>query len=1459
MEPKQQTQQQNQEIPSSPLPPSSSSSLLLRDISNFKTPKPRRQSQANPSFKFESPCPQFFTAQKQTPKSSHSTVRRHPRYSLAAQKLKAVELEQSKSSRKTQTDKEKSLKSLAKSLTVWLNFLFENPRSCGVDVSRFTGEDSSDGSSMVFLGGKRDSVRHDGIGVDREWHGPKRRKDMSWIHKGEVENKFSNSIYTKLQNSLEDVCSLDDMKERMTFYLSLNTCKEIFDVMTHVTKNIDEGRLKMKAHCPIVTDVGMKENALKILMSYNSIWLRIGLYIIFGGESLLPNPNIDMNYDQEVSFLKMVAEKLFFSHSGLAKAYVYNKLVEGLYRPGYYEKLGSVILKKFLLLVIILDRAKSQSSLPISYGIDGVDGGSPLLFTSRATIKSSSEVISEFLSPDVMHGVGNLLTHLTIIGYKVSYQQNPLVKYVFKVTNLFDDLQDGILLCRVIQLLQHDPSILKKVVVPSDDRKKNFLNCEISLKYLKKIGVPLCDEDGTEIITEDIVNGDKELIISLLWNMFVHLQLPLLINNKLVSDEITKIRGLEAMLPEASSPLQMLLEWIKAVCENYDLKVDNFASLVDGKAMWCLIDYYFRKEHSNASSNKDPKETNEVSIMSASDYMDAVHNFLLSQKLTTLLGNFPEVLQVSDILEFKGACSDRGVIILLVFLSSQLIVKRNLQQINFHKLLGHNQNSERKCIRRDRLLGNHEETCQNRNEDNGRNFKAIMSWWKEMAQHNSNNNVKQVDTVSQSFSGKPSSDLQRENAAKLIQSYFRRLVEHQKYTRIKKTVSFLQCVIRYWIAKRHKTNAAIMIQKCVRGYAARSLYLHRIEERAWIVCQQKKIKIFQEKAALRIQVAWRMHVNNSVRNQRQTAATMIQTCYRCWMLKKSFLNHKQAAIIIQSRYRGLISRKSFLHYKQAATRIQSHCRGITLRKSFLNRKQATTKIQSHYRGFISRKSFLNHKQAATRIQSHYRGRILRKSFLSCKQATIKIQSCYHVMILRKSFLTHKQAATRIESHYRGWIYRKSFLNQKQATITIQSHYRGWMSRNSFLKTKQAVIKLQRAYRSLKCLREFKHYKIEIKSALIIQSCTRGWMARRVACRHRCLIVFIQSFCRGWLMRREFLLQKEVAIRIQSAFRCFKSFKAFKSYKNAAIVIQRSVRVCITIKRLLGCNHDAQKESFNSHKLKTYVDSVTKLQRWWRGVLLTRTIKRTRSAIVIQSNVRGWIARKTTTQRRHRIAVIQSYWKGYIERKHSREKVSEIRMRVKKSAANVDDGMRIINRLIAALSELKNTNSLSGILHICATLDMATKHSQKCCEELVAAGAIDTLLGLIRSISRSIAEQEVLRYTLSTFRNLTRHPHLTQALVDSRGSTETIFWEFVRNKEDAYFIAGDVLRNICLNKNGVGRLRGAHALVKRLHNLVEDLKRKAGNEKRNPRTLVTKEQTERRLKEAVQILKLITNG
>lgn len=43
--------------------------------------------------------------------------------------------------------------------------------------------------------------------------------------------------------------------------------------------------------------------------------------------------------------------------------------------------------------------------------------------------------------------------------------QSPIVEFDFRVTDLFVDLQDGLRLCRAIQLLQDDSSILMVVIL----------------------------------------------------------------------------------------------------------------------------------------------------------------------------------------------------------------------------------------------------------------------------------------------------------------------------------------------------------------------------------------------------------------------------------------------------------------------------------------------------------------------------------------------------------------------------------------------------------------------------------------------------------------------------------------------------------------------------------------------------------------------------------------------------------------------------------------------------------------------------------------------------------------------------------------------------------------------------------------------------------------------------------
>ncbi|GFP97026.1 abnormal spindle-like microcephaly-associated protein homolog [Phtheirospermum japonicum] len=1301
--------------PPSPLPNPPLASTIFRDISNLKTPKkPIR----TPGFK---DSPQFFTAAKNTPSSS---VRRGYKTSAlkskAARRLKAFEIEQSKSARKAQSEKEQSLKTLSRSFTVWLNFLFENPSSCGCDPASFTGEiDSSDSSlgggiaEVLVNNGKRESGPGQRVGIDGPWRGPKRQRDLLWKGEGNDElgkSVFSDSMLSGLRSSLQEICSFEDLKERMRMYLSLASCNNILKMMAQVTKNIDEGRLKMRASCPIVSDVGMKEKALKTLMCYNPIWLRIGLYIILGGDSLLPNG--DVNSEQENTFLRMVLEKQFFSHTGLAKAHAYNKMVEGLYRPGYYEKLGNVILKRFLLLVIVIDRAKSQTSIPLKYGIDGVDGGSPPLFSSKSVIKSSRQLIVDFLSSDVMHGEGNLLAHLVIVGYKVTYQQNPLMDYDFKVVGLFEDLRDGVRLCRAIELLKHDSSILMKVVVPSDTQKKSLVNCGIALQYLKQAGVPLFDEDGTEIIGEDVVNGDKELTLSLLWNIFVHLQLPLLINKALLSEEISNIRGGLGENSSTQTLLDLLISWVQAICETYELKIESHSSLLDGKAMWCLLDYYFRKEHNCSCSSKDPGGTRGESIMSVIEYTDAVHNFILSQKLTSLLGNFPEVLQVSDIIEHNGASNGQSVIVLLAFLSAQLLVKRNMDKLNFHKLLGFscpNTNSRLSNIEWDNV------------KDPTRDFKAIMAWWQDMAQQTGKCSIK-----SALLADRNSSTVQRENAAIIIQSHFRRLVEHRNYKRISNAALVLQTVVLAWLSVKKKVSMKELRAKT--SHTARGEHLEKfgtyvtfMSDRHYFVKLKKSIRLIQR--AVRAWIAKRHCKTGSVMSREDRV-------YDLWTT---------AAVIVQRTWKDYVS--------------------------------------------------------------------------------------------SKSIRTQHFAVTKIQSHFRRWLMKKNLTCKKQA-----------------------VVKIQRSFRCSKCRKEIRRCKEENVAAIIIQSHVRGWMARKQAYREKKLFIRIQSLCRGWLQRKQLLHQKDAAIKIQSAIRHMNCHELFVSQRHAAIDIQRFIRGENTRKRILGAS---KQHRFKGLELKICVQSIVKLQRWWRHVLQVRA--KTKSAVVIQSHFRKWILRQTANRQNDRAVVIQSYWRGYVARKHARDQLLDLRLRMQKSAANVDESRRLINRLVAALSELLSMRSVSNIMHTCATLDMATELSQKCCEELVAAGAIGTLLKLIRSVSRSIPDQQVLKHALSTLRNLARYPALAEILVGSQGCMETVILEFLRNKEEGYFIASELLKRICASKNGVNAIRKSPAFLKRLNSLAEELARKAGNDKRNARNLVARENGERRLKEVVELLKLIANA
>ncbi|XP_042413088.1 abnormal spindle-like microcephaly-associated protein homolog isoform X1 [Zingiber officinale] len=1373
--------------PTSPPPPlASTPSHFLRDCSNYKTPKSLH---LNPNPRPPcTPLPAFYTASKTTPYSFASVSSRRrgtPGAATARRRVKTLELEQSRSSRKNQDRRERALKSFSSSISAWLNFLFRSPSYCGCQVPLW----SRDRQGGVVSNGKRESFDGDdvrGFGAGGRWRSPKRQRDCSWrgTSGDDVERKASVMV-SSLKSSLKEVCSLEDLMERMELYMSQKSCKEVLIMMSQVCKSIDEGRLKMKASCPLVTDLRLKENAIRTLMSYNPTWLRVGLHIIFGGDSFLSNE--EGKSDQEFLFLKMVIETQFFSQVELARSFAYNKLVEGLYKPGYHEALGSVILKRFLLLVVSLDKAKSECTLPTKYGIDSIDGGSPLLFILHSHLKSSQQVINEFLS-EIMHGEGNLLAHLLTLGYKVNHQQNPISEYEFNMKDLFEEIQDGVLLSRAIQLLRNDASILSKLMVPPNTSKKKLQNCINVVKYLKQAGVSMCDADGTQILAEDIANGDKELTLCVLWNLFVSLQVPLLIDKASLVNEVIKLKKHHKDDSDYSSKaiMGLLFEWIQVVCEGYDIEVGGLSSLVDGKALCCLILHYSDAEDNGLLSSKENQDVHIKFCRRFEIGRTAGQNLVLVQRITKIIGNFPEVLQLSDLLDDETYFDKRSIIILLVFLASLFTSRKDLDTGKMYNLMKWNWNIDSTlCV-----------TPLGTLFDNSLSTKSKLRRI-NIAKVSSPLKNKCLDTYDNG-----------EWAAKVIQAYFRRIIERKKFLELKKATCILQSSIRAWQTVVLGRKNSVVQTGCSESLLFPGQYN-----------RHKKLMVERHKF---------VHIKKSVQ--------LIQSAVRAWIMQRHQRTKAPSGITTLSLNRQALSAELDILQLQtmSAIKIQNAWRGfkrqvLSARFHILQeRTMAANKIQNAWRGFkrqtLSAELGILQQQtiAAIKIQSAWR---------EFKRQALSVE----LDILHQQTM----AATKIQNAWRGFILRRHLLVKRCSTIKIQSHWRAWRIRMNFYRMRKSVIKIQASIRCMLCMKQLNCCRL---ATTVIQQFVRGHLARNKllgasSLRYRRSYALPNVPISGTIKHRELKIVKFAVLTIQ---RWWKQILLERRQLRAVIFIQSFIR-----------RWHAKKAS------NELCHSIFIIQRWWKDILFHES--RRRSTVIIQAHVRGWIIRKTTSRTKYFIVLIQSYWKGYLARKRLKQQIFDLRCELNTGSAHVKGCVQPINRLVAALPELFACRTISNLRHICAMLSNATQHSQGNCEALVAAGAIDILLKQIGALNRGFPDQEVLKHVLSILRNIVKHPRLLRAFVDTSRSAEIIFQEVLRNKNEGYFIACDLLKCLCSTPQGCETIRNLPGYIRRLKVLAHDLERKSELQKRNAAQAGRKDEAVRRHGDAVNLLQLILDN
>uniref|UniRef100_A0A8C3TV81 Calponin-homology (CH) domain-containing protein n=1 Tax=Catharus ustulatus TaxID=91951 RepID=A0A8C3TV81_CATUS len=816
----------------------------------------------------------------------------------------------------------------------------------------------------------------------------------------------------------------------------LFTSEAMVKAIQKLEVEIETRRLLVRRDRHLWKDIGERQKVLNWLLSYNPLWLRIGLETIYG-ELIALESNSDV-----MGLAIFILNRLLWNPD-IAAEYRH-PVVPHLYREGHEEALSKFTLKKLLLLVCFLDCAKRSRMIDHD----------PCLFCKDAEFKASKDLLLAF-SRDFLSGEGDLSRHLGFLGLPVSHIQTPLDEFDFAVTNLAVDLQCGIRLVRTVELLTKNWSLSKQLRVPAISRLQKMHNVDIVLNVLKERGVLLKDETGASIDSRDIVDRHRERTLALLWKIVFAFQVDVFLNVEHLKEEIEFLKNAhkrKALLGGVrtfpndfkvqedssnfssqtySENVKLLMAWVNAVCRFYNIKVENFTvCFSDGRVLCHLIHHYHPCYmpleavcqrttqtvecsrtvtvglNSSSSSESDTslnvvEEMFDQTVTSSVLYKELLdnekQNFQLINAAVSDLGGIPAMIHHADM---SNTIPDEKVVITyLSFLCS-------------------------------RLLDLRQET---------RAARLIQAAWRSYR-------LKRELKLSQ----------ERDRAARIIQRSAMNFLARRRILR--------------------KKNAAIFIQKHWRGYLARmavfNLKKAKLEE---VQCMHQ--------AAVCIQATFKMYFMSKKYQSMKMAAIRIQRQYRAFRLgkvqRKKYLELKKSVIILQAACRGMKVRQDLKTMHQSAAIIQSYYR-ILIRtmnesaviiqrrfRTFLERKpniqrqkylsllNATVIIQSAYRGFVVRKKMQQMHQAATVIQAmECKGRVSNKGrYFHFKQRWFRAK------MQRKRFLRDYQRVVRLQRAVRGWLSHRS-----AAAAVIQRSVRAFLARRRRTKFAVGIVKFQALWR-----------------------------------------------------------------------------------------------------------------------------------------------------------------------------------------------------------------------------------------------------------------------------------------------------------------------------------------------------------------------------------------------------------
>nr|XP_029504592.1 abnormal spindle-like microcephaly-associated protein homolog [Oncorhynchus nerka] len=1102
--------------------------------------------------------------------------------------------------------------------------------------------------------------------------------DKFAVNKAPTREEMSFSTYTarrRLNRLRRSACQLF-------------TSEPMVKAIQRLELEVEARRLLVRKDRHLWKDIGERQKVLNWLLSYNPLWLRIGLETIYG-------EMISLESNSDVMGLAMFILKRLLWNPDIAAEFRHAK-VPNLYKDGHEGALSRFTLKKLLLLVCFLDKAKESRMIEHD----------PCLFCMDAEFKTTKDLLLAF-SRDFLSGEGILPRHLGYMGLLVSHIQTPLDEFNFAVKNLSVDLKCGIRLVRVMELFIQDWSLSRKLRMPAISRLQKVHNVDIALQVLRARGVDLKDEHDAVIDSRDIVDGHREKTLSLLWKIIFAFQVEVLLDEDQLREEISflkhtwttkqrlaSLRADKGVLQKTAKPrppfkhssskITLLMEWVNAVCQFYHLKAENFTvSFSDGRILCYLIHHYHpshlpadcvshnttqtvecsqrgRVELNSSSSDSDisfdtcPTTQNGL-VLPSMEFKELLenekNNFRLVNTAVSDLGGVPAMMNPADM--SNTIPNEKVVTCYLSFLCARLLDLRN--ETRAARII---QGAWRKYrLKKDLKL------YQERTVAAGKIQVLVRQFLQRRRAVCQTAAAVRIQAAWRGYSVRNALTLRRKAllwarqvaAATTIQAQWKKYITLKNYQRVRLHVVKVQALWRMKMAVttyRRTQWAATVIQEHVRASA-----LAREERECYCSLRSAAIKIQrnyrrrktrrlqrENHAATVIQTAFKKwHSDKMAR--RTAAALKIQSCYRMHRCLKRYMGTQRSAILIQAWCRGHAQRRNFETLKlqhHSATVIQSAFRARTVRKQMATMRQSAVVIQRWFRASVQRdagrQQFLKMRCAAVTIQSAYRGHMARRLLQQQNRAATVIQTTFMKFVARRKFLSLKKSAIVVQQRFRAKLIgersRKEYMALQYSALRIQAIWRGRAERKSLEKLQKCATLIQSSYRRHVLQSQFRSRK---EAAWTIQSQYRAYRA-------------------GKTIRTDYLLVKKAAVTVQAWFRGMRVRQELRQKHQAATVLQSVVRVILCRRRyvllqraavVLQCRYRAlvasrtQRAQYSQLKLAT-----VKLQSAYRGSSVRRDLRtKHQAATVIQAQLRMHKVRQAYLATKVAAIIVQQHYRA----------------------------------------------------------------------------------------------------------------------------------------------------------------------------------------------------------------------